>query len=354
MNEARWRLHHPNTFNYQRRSFMLLLNDARLVRFEGEAEGAFALAASLPADVKAAINAVNPPPGEVFNVSPEEAFAGQVLRFERIQFASGASLTLSHEHDFVALVADELLFSSPLAKATVRFTAPPLLDGLDGLPGKEGAAGGSAGRGNHHGGKGGKGREGEDGAPGGEQSLPTLYILTNAVKAENPPSTFPFFTMEFDGMKGGDGGDGGPGGKGGKGGDGKRGKDGFLECKRGGGNAGHGGPGGPGGHGGRGGDAGDGADVVIIGPTAVIDRLKFSEISHNPGAPGKAGQSGASAGGGNPGARGGGTGFCKGGKTAKKGPTPPLTVPTQEQGAPGRKGTTSLGEVPDYHDALLP
>lgn len=315
-------------------------------------KGANAAEFPLPTEVKDAINAVTPPPGEVFNVGANEVFEGQVLRYEKIQFASGASLTLSHEHEFLAIVADELLFAAPLQTATIK-TTRPVLHGKDGDPGKPGNKGGRTGRGDHHGERGGRGGGGQDGGDGGEQVLPTIYILANAVQAQNPPSGFPFLRIELEGVEGGDGGDGGAGGEGGRGGDGKRGKDGTLSCKRGGGNAGPGGYGGPGGHAGDGGKSGDGGDLVIIGRAPVIDRLKFSDVDNDPGAPGQGGQSGPSGPGGKPGARGGGTGFCRGGKNAERGTSPPRTEPKEGQSGPeGRRGTTTLDEVADYNDVL--
>ena len=171
---------------------MQISEDGNTVLLEGNVEN-FAL----PTDVKDAINAVTPPPGEVFNVSASETFDGQVLRFERIQFTSGSILTLSHQHEFVAIVADELLFSAPLQTATIKLTDPPVLGGEDGKAGKPGGRGGRTGRGDHHGARGGRGGRGTDGTDGGEQTLPTIYILTNRVQAQNPPSGYPFFNFEL-------------------------------------------------------------------------------------------------------------------------------------------------------------
>lgn len=287
----------------------------------------------LPPAVKDAVNATAPPADEVFNVAGDENFMGQVLRYERIQFASSARLILNSELDFVVIAADELLFSPPLQTAAISLTPVAPQHGADGDPGPPVA---DRGRHGHNGDDGRNGKPGRPGTDGGEVHLPDVYILANSVQAQNPPSEFSYFEFVVDGIDGGNGGDGGRGGNGSRGGPGGKARDGAIGCDRGGGDGGDGGRGGPGGKPGNGGKAGDGADLLIGGPGQAVDLLKFSIVGNLPGAAGIGGESGASGAGGRGGSRGSGSKKCSGGDSGDKGAKPARTRPLN--GSPGNEG----------------
>ena len=105
----------------------------------------------LPQAVREAVNDTPPPPDEVFNVAGDETFMGQVLRYERIQFASDARLILNSDLDFVVIAADELLFSAPLQTAAITLAPRTPEHGSDGPPGPPVA---DRGRHGHNGGSG--------------------------------------------------------------------------------------------------------------------------------------------------------------------------------------------------------
>lgn len=310
-------------------------------------------ALALPQGVKDAINAAGPRPNETFNVGPGEIFLESVLWYERIQFANKATLTLNPKLSFVALVADELLFTGPpYFSVEVRFQESKAPEGTLGSTGSQGAPGGNGHGGHHHGYPGGRGGAGGRGGDGGTLAVPTIYVLTNSVKAQDAPDQAALFHFSIEGIDGGHGGNGGQGGKGGPGGRGAQAISGPFSCQRGGGKGGPGGPGGYGGQPGDGGAASNGGELVLIGTTSAVDVLKFSEVSNLPGSPGDGGFSGLPGIGGDGGQGGKGKGHCRGGERGSRGGSPLQSPNRGANGAPGAKGLTFIYEVADYHDEL--
>ncbi len=330
---------------------MYIVSDAVLVSKDSD-DAAKAMVA-LPQAVKDAINTAGPHPGEIYNIGPGEVFTESVLWYERIQFADKASLTLNPGLPFVAIVADELLFTGPpYHSVRVSFDEIAATVGEVGPTGAQGAPGNRGHAGHHHGYPGGRGHMGGIGSDGGTVSLPAVYILANAVQAQDAPDQAALFHFEFEGVQGGQGGYGGQGGKGGPGGRGAQAISGLGGCQRGGGKGGDGGPGGYSGKPGDGGNAGDGVNLALIVTTAAIDVLKFSEVFNLPGAPGAGGFAGRAGLGGDGGQGGKGKGHCNGGERGKLGKSPIPSPNGGLRGAEGDKGTNTVNEVADYRDEL--
>lgn len=289
---------------------------------------------------------------KIFNVS-DETLEQPIVRADRIVFESGAKLRIPESNwPYVVLWADELLFASPQARATIYRDLE--WEAQDGSSGAAGANKPTAGRSGRHGRRGDQGGPGGTGKPGASVELPELYIITNKVVVQDG-SVPDFVNLKIlvPGVDGGTGGAGGRGGNGGAGGPGLRGASGGIGCRRGPGNGGHGGDGGPGGRGGDGGAGGDGGDVVYFGPQAAIDVLQFSGVVNIPGEPGNAGQPGPHGNPGKGGPRGARPGPCGGGRRGRNGSIPsPANLGRGNIGEAGSKGSTTAYIVKKIDDLL--
>jgi hypothetical protein len=309
---------------------------------------------ALPPDVENAVKS-EPKLGDVYAVSNERPFGGQILKTEILTFQPNAKLYITNtSYPWIAIVAKTIQFvdSSSANKISVNSGWTPAVrhppsakpgmakkpkpgsdcakTSIDGLPGDDGLLGNA-------------GEEGEAGAV-----IPKVYLITNNLvdKLGRPIPQLLNLSFDVHGNKGGDGGEGGKGGDGGEGGDGADGNwdsafptpHCYCPAKSG----GPGGIGGPGGPGGKGGKGGDGGELVWIGPDAVIASLSYSPVENSPGRPGRGGLSGRPGYSARGGDRGAHPGWCGGGDPGSYRTTPQPPLVRNADGNDGQRGVINF------------
>lgn len=304
------------------------------------------LAASIPADVVAAIRAA--PTRDQFNIAGKMVLTEQVIKADVITLNDRALATLSLQGSWVAIVARRLLIETSSSKATIARSPVPSEQaafvltrmgavGRDGAPGENGYGFGQ----HRHGNPGGTGQDGGKGGDGKTTPVPTVFLAAVNVETQqgNPPSQANLM-IDLTGIPGGAGGTGGRGGNGGHGHHGDIGRSELLDCKEGAGTGGRGGNPGRGGQGGHAGTGGDGGTVYLIGDLTTLSNMSYFEIRQEPGQPGDRGRPGLQGTAGQGGDGGEKNKHCVGGSRGEGGTDVVGNLGVGEEAAPGVRGTT--------------
>jgi len=234
---------------------------------------------------------------------------GEILRVKTLKLFDKGVLILSRDPiggGMRVIAAEEIIIDNPKVRCVITRPVGPTFDryvaaqlkGRDGTKGKAGAHG----RGTDQHGRGYDGQSGGEGTAGnsgGTAMLPTvLFFAQNIRLGTGTTPEHEYVSFFLDGPKGGNGGRGGEGGNGGNGAKGSDGSESVVGCVHPGKNGGDGGYGGMPGRGGRAGMGVRGASIYFVGPTAVIDMMKFFSVRQeggpagDPGGPGKSGTGG--------------------------------------------------------------
>lgn len=292
---------------------------------------------------------------DIYNIG-REVLDTNVIRADKIVFGSGSIAQIdNYDWPFIILAADEILFADAEGGAQIirglsagarQPDAPPKAAGYPGNAGRNGKDGNN----------GTPGRTGLQGLPGQTLSIPDIWIFARRIGAQgtdNPTLTKVNLQFWLDGIKGSEGSRGGEGGDGQNGGDGRKGRANMGICSKGPGDGGNGGRAGTGGEGGTGGAGGDGGDVYFVGPSSVIDVLKYASISNLAATGGSGGAAGAAGAPGTGGSRGARPGTCDGNHDGGRGgDASPHDMGVGRVGPDGRKGQTTAYLVNALDDVL--
>ncbi|WP_290801635.1 hypothetical protein [Flavobacterium sp.] len=262
---------------------------------------------------------INTPKKDLISVMGKYEVTSQVLRTENLVFHNDSELIFTnYSFPYVIIAAKNLKFNAPAIKATVKFGSYDIVV----LKGSKGASGATGANGSGNGVRGGNGGSGGVGGNGNSQNTPDIYLIIDNISTDYGDITSFDWQVFTSGLEGGQGGDGGNGGTGGNGSGGRNSRSNAFHCTRGASNGGAGGNGGQGGIGGNGGTGGNAGNIILVGNTAVTQKLTYVQFLLNGGTGGKAGLPGVSGSGGSGGSGGKGSTHCSGADRGSNGSSP--------------------------------